>query len=132
MVVHAAISLGLDFSPGIDMAKAIWHSLHQTVHTSDRSGHFIMLVSFACHNFRLDEENVALALESAIGGYCSSLKVSYLRDQVFAFNVSCKEVGFFILHQRSFVCLQFKCYFHLCGHGGPDWEKEFRLWQVEC
>ena len=73
-----------------------------------------------------------MALESAIGGYCSSLKVSYLRDQVFAFNVSCKEVGFFILHQRSLVCPQFKCYFHLWGHGGPDWEKEFRLWQVEC
>ena len=46
--------------------------------------------------------------------------------------MSCKEVGFFISHQRSFVCPQFKCFFHLWGHGGPDWEKEFRLWQSEC
>ena len=53
-----------------------------------------MVVSFARHSFRLSEENVALALESAIGGYCSQLKVSCLRDQVFSFHVSCKEFGF--------------------------------------
>lgn len=41
-------------------------------------------------------------------------------------------MGFFILHQRTFVCPQFKCFFHLWGHGGPDWEKEFRAWQIEC
>ena len=91
-----------------------------------------MVVSFARHSFRLSLENVALALESAIGGYCSQLKVSCLRDQVFSFHVSCKEVGFFILHQRSFVCPKFKCFFHLWGHGGSDWMKEFRLWQIEC
>lgn len=91
-----------------------------------------MVVSFARHSFRLDEKNVSLAQESAIGGYCSDLKVSCLRDHVFSFHVSCKEVGFFILHQRNFVCQQFKCHFHLWGHGGPDWTKEFRSWQLEC
>ena len=103
-----------------------------TVHPNDGSGHFIMVVSFARHNFRLTEENVALALEAAIGGYCYSLQVSCLRDRVFSFHVSCKEVGFFILHQHNHVCPQFKCHIHLWGHGGPDWTKEFRYWQVEC
>lgn len=114
------------------MAQEIWRSFHCTVHPSDQSGHFTMVVSFARHSFRLDEDNVGLALESAIGGYCSALKVSQLNDRVFSFNVSCKEVGFFILHQKSFVCPQFKCYFNLWGHGGSDSEKEFRLWQSEC
>lgn len=132
MAVHASISLGLDFSPGVDFAKAVWRSCHPTVHPSDQSTHFIMVVSFARHSFRLSKDNVALALEAAIGGYCFDLMVSCIKDRVFSFNVSCKQVRFFILHQRNFVCPQFKCFFYLWGHGGPDWEKEFRLWQKEC
>ena len=73
-----------------------------------------------------------LLLKVLLSGHGSALKVSQLHDRVFSFNVSCKEVRFFILHQRSFVCPQFKCFFHLWGHGGPDWVKEFRLWQAEC
>ena len=102
------------------------------MHPTERSGHFIMVVSFARSSFRLDEDNVGLSLEAALGGYCSSLKVSCLRDRVFSFHVSCKDVGFFILHQRSFVCDHFKCFFHLWGHGGPYWEQEFKRWQLEC
>ena len=132
MAVHAAISMGLDFSPGMKLASEIQRTFNRSVHPMKDTGHFTMVVSFARHSFRLDVDNVGLALESAIGGYCSQLKVSYLNIGVFSFNVSCKEVGFFILHQRSFVCPQFKCFFHLWGHGGPDWEKEFRLWQSEC
>ena len=132
MAVHAAISLGLDFSPGMKLASEIQRSFNISAHPTSDTGHFIMVVSFARHTFRLDEENVGFALEAAIGGYCSHLKVSFLHHGVFSFNVSCKEVGFFILHQRSFVCDQFKCFFHHWGHGGPDWQKEFRLWQSEC
>lgn len=132
MAVHAAIALGLDFSPGLALCKEIWHIFWRTVHPSHHTGHFIMVLSFTRNSFRLDEENVALALESAIVGYCSYLKVTCLRDQVFSFHVSCKEVGFFILHQHNFICQQFRCHFHLWGHGGSDWTKEFKLWQLEC
>ena len=95
MVVHASISLGFNFNPGMGLAQEIWRSFRRSVHPSEDLGHFIMVVSFARHSFRLSEENVALALESEIGGYCSQLKVSCLRDQVFSFHVSCKEVGVF-------------------------------------
>lgn len=108
MDVQASIELGLDFSPGLSLSKEIWRTFRRTVHPSNDSSHFIMVVSFARHSFRLDEDNAALALESAIGGYCSALKVSCLCEQVFSFHVSCKEVGFFILHQRNYVCDQFK------------------------
>ena len=132
MAVHASISLGLDFGPGMDLADEIKHTFNRSVHPTSDSGHFTMVVSFSRHCFHLDEDNVGLSLEAALGGYCSSLKVSCLRDRVFSFHVSCKDVGFFILHQRSFVCDHFKCFFHLWGRGGPDCEKEFKVWQLEC
>ena len=61
------------------------------------------------------------------------LHLRYLAyETVYSPFMSCKDVGFFILHQRSFVCDHFKCFFHLWGHGGPDWEQEFKRWQLEC
>ena len=98
MTVHAAISMGLDFSPGMQLYQEIQRTFNRSVHPTKDTGHFTMVVSFARHSFRLDVENVGLALESAIGGYCSQLMVSFLYVGVFSFNVSCKEVGFFILH----------------------------------
>ena len=97
MAVHAALSLGLDFSPGMKLASEIQRTFNRSVHPTEDTGHFIMVVSFARHTFRLDEETVGFALEAAIGGYCSHLKVCFLHHGVFSFNVSCKEVGFFIL-----------------------------------
>jgi hypothetical protein len=46
--------------------------------------------------------------------------------------VSAKHVGFMVYDLRSFSCAQFKCYFHLSGYGGPNWTKEFALWQKVC
>jgi hypothetical protein len=46
--------------------------------------------------------------------------------------VNAKRVGFMVYDLRSFSCAQFKCYFHLWGHGGPNWSREFALWQKEC
>ena len=131
MAVHAAISLGLDFSPGHAFARKVWGASHQTVHPTKDSGHFCMVVSFGRSTFRLDEENVALALEAAIGGYCNDLLVSGLHDRVFSFNVSSKDVCFMILAKRFYSCPHFKCYFHLWGFGGPNWAREYILWQKE-
>ena len=73
----------------------------------DDTGHFIMVVSFSRHNFRLDEDSVAAALESAIGGSAIDLSVQLIKDKVFSFIVSCKRVGLLILQLRSSVCPQF-------------------------
>ena len=103
MAVHEAISLGLDFDPGMKLADQVHCLFKRSVHP-DGSGHFIMVVSFVRHSFRLDEDSVSLALESAIGGFCSRLKVSRLQDKVFSFHVSCKDVGFFHLSSEN-LCL---------------------------
>src|SRR4051812_32886830 len=108
MAVHAVMSLGLDLEPGMKLVDQVHWLFKRTMHP-DGSGDFILVVSFVRHSFRLDEDSVSLALESAIGGYCSKLKVSRLQDQVFPFHVSCKDVGFFIFHQCTFVCPKFHC-----------------------
>ncbi|KAM0881896.1 hypothetical protein ACQ4PT_032653 [Festuca glaucescens] len=130
--VHDALALGLDFSPGLAFARKARSEFYTTVHPARNSLHFTMVVSFGRSTFRLSEDNVSLALESVIGGLCDELKVSILRDRVFSFTVSCKQIGFMILQRRSFSCAQFKCYFHLWGRGGPNWGREFDAWQKEC
>ncbi|KAE8773143.1 hypothetical protein D1007_54747 [Hordeum vulgare] len=93
---------------------------------------FIMVVSFGRHVFRLSEDTVAAALESVIGGSAIEFRVSQVTDSVFSFKVSCMQVGFHILDLRSFKCSSFKCFFHLWGHGGPNWRREFSLWKKQC
>jgi hypothetical protein len=125
-------ALKLSLSHGRNFSKDVQHKFGSSVHPSDSSGHFLMIVSFGRASFRLNEETVAAALESVIGGSVSKMKISIIRDRVFSFRVSCKSVGFHILKLRMFRCSQFKCFFHLWGRGGPNWGREFNLWQNEC
>jgi hypothetical protein len=131
-VVFDSLSMGLDFSAGISFAKYVYKRFFSNVHSSRDSDHFTLVVSFGRANFRLSEDSVGIALEATIGDFCGSLKVSILSERVFSFVVSNKQVGFHILNHRSYACPQFKCYFHLWGHGGPNWLREFKLWQQEC
>jgi hypothetical protein len=119
-------------SHGKNFSKDVHHKFGSTVNPSERSGHFLMVVSFGRAAFRLNEEIVAAALESILGGNGSKMKISFLRDRVFSFCVSGKQVGFHILKLRMYRCSLFKCFFHLWGRGGPNWEREFNLLQSEC
>jgi hypothetical protein len=130
--VYEAMTMGLDFSDGISFAKSIRRKYFSAVHPSRDSGHFTMVVCFGRTSFRLSEDSASIALEAAIGGFCGSLKVSSLRERVYFFVVSSKQVGFDVLNLRSYVCPKFKCYFHLWGNGGPNWTREFNAWQKEC
>jgi hypothetical protein len=132
MFVYDSISLGLDFSHGMNFAKETQRNFHLDVHPSGDSRHFIMVVSFGRAQFRLSDGNVGLVLEAVLGGFCDSFKVSALSERVFSFCVSSKRVGFQILKLRKFVCPKFKCFFHLWGRGGPNWKREFKIWQQEC
>jgi hypothetical protein len=48
------------------------------------------------------------------------------------FSVASKNVGCLVYQLYSFSCEAFKCFFHLWGNGGANWQKEFRVWQKEC
>jgi hypothetical protein len=129
MAVSAAISLGLDFSPGHAFAKEIWLLSRRSVHPSSGSGFFTLVASFGRASFHLDEDSVSLALVAAVGGYCDDLRVSFLRDRSYSFRVSSQQVGFMIYARKFYSCPHFKCSFHLWGKGGPNWHREFSQWE---
>jgi hypothetical protein len=129
--VHSALIMGLDFSHGINFAKDVKIKFGSSVHPSRSSGNFTMVVSFGRSSFKLVEDNVGIALEAVVGGYCGEIKVSLIRDRVFSFCVANKSVGFHVAKLRSYSCAQFKCFFHLWGRGGPNWQHEFALWNQE-
>ena len=76
-------TLDLDFSRGVAFAEDVFRSCGQCIHPVDDTSHFIMVVSFSRHNFRLDEDSVAAALESAIGGSAIDLSIQLIKDKVF-------------------------------------------------
>ena len=129
---HGGSTLDLDFSKGLAFADEVFTSCGNCIHPTDDMGRFILVMSFSRHIFHLNEDSVAAALESAIGGSAIDLSVQLIKDKVFSFIVSCKKVGLFILQLRSFACPQFKCHFHLWGNGGPNWKREFIIWKKEC
>ena len=93
---------------------------------------FTLIVSFSRHAFWLCEDSAAAALEAAIGGSAIDLRVLHVKDKVFSFQVSCKQVGFILMDLRYFACDLFKCYFNLWGNGGPNWVRELKIWRKEC
>lgn len=125
-------TLDLDFSPGAMFADDVFRHSCFSVHPMDHRRPFIMVVSFSQHVFRLSEDSVAVVLESAIGGSTIDLVVKQVKDSVFSFSVSCKQVGFHILDLWSYKFPSFKCLFHLCCNGGPNWYREYFQWRKQC
>jgi hypothetical protein len=74
---------------------------------------FFLLARFEDYNFDLNNENVAMALESCIGGYADRLQVQWLRGQNFKFRVASNRVGHFIHNMEFFKCVDFTCFFFL-------------------
>ena len=131
MAVHAAHTLDLDFSRGLAFAKEVCILFGSDVHSLEEKGSFVMVVDFARATFRMEEDWISLALEAVIGGFCGMLKVQLIKERAFSFRVASKQVGFHVLKLRFFECFHFKFSFHLWGNGGPNWRREFKLWQKE-
>ena len=93
-------TLDLDFSAGSIFADKVFISCRRSIHPSDDANHFIMVVSFSLHILHLNEDSLAAALESAIGGSAIDLSVQLINDKVFSLIVSCKQVGLYILQLR--------------------------------
>ena len=121
MARMAGSTLDQDFSPGLAFADEVYRISGFPLHPIKHLCSFTMVGSFGRHAFRLSEESVAAAIESAIGGSAIELRVSQVADSVFSFKVSCQQVGFYILDCRSYKCSSFKCHFHLWGYGCPNW-----------
>jgi hypothetical protein len=104
-----------DFSHGSKVASQVRRRFESSVHLQDGipSSGFFMIAKFSKFNFKLNEENAALALESCIGGFADRLQVIWLYDQSFRFRVASNRVGHFIHALDFFRCADFTCYFNL-------------------
>jgi hypothetical protein len=97
--VFDSLSLGFNFSAGLNFAKSISKKYLSTVHSSRDTAHFTMVVSFGRTSFHLTEDSVGFALEAAIGGYCGYLKVSFFSEKEFSplwFQVNRSDLKFSI------------------------------------
>lgn len=92
---------------------------------------FFLVTSFGRYKFRLSPAAVCAVLQATLGGSATNFDILALGDRVFRFSVSSSLVGFHILKLRSFECSSFKVFFHLWGHGGPNWVQEWRKFCAE-
>jgi hypothetical protein len=122
----------LDFEIGKHFEKSLQCSTGRCIHDSvgNDSG-FHLLATFRRYLFQLNEESVAIALQSCLGGLAQFYCVSFQSHNHFRFTVCCKKVGFAIYKLRRFIGTSFDVYFHLWSNGAPHWEREKRLWEAE-
>jgi hypothetical protein len=92
---------------------------------------FFLVASFGRSKHRLDPSMVALLLQVSLGGIPQDFNVVFLRDRTYRFSVCNKEVGFFIKNLRHYKCSEFEVFFLLWGNGGPNFSREFYLWEQE-
>jgi hypothetical protein len=124
---------GLDLKPGLDIQKQIWHEFFCPMAFSPDSSsrEFFLVASFGRSKHRLDCDSVSAMLSACLGGIPKDFNVCHLRDRTFRFSVFSKQVGFFINQLRSYRCSDFMVYFLLWGNGGPNFIREYSLWQMD-
>lgn len=123
----------LDFGYGEWFEDDLFRRFGQTTHDYFRPGcgQFFLLATFRRYLFQLNEDSVALALQSCLGGSADLFQVSYQIHNHFKFSVSGKSVGFEVYKLRRFIGRSFDVYFHLWSNGAPHWEREKRFWEAE-
>ncbi|CAN6344139.1 unnamed protein product [Urochloa humidicola] len=128
-----ASSLVLDYRSSLDFQALVRdrHGASFQVSSSTSSGDFLMVVSFSRSAFRLDNDFVALILQSVLGGNAPNFRVIHQADWTFRFSVSCKLVGLMIHRLRSFSCKAFAIHFTLWRDGGLDSVREKAKYDLE-
>lgn len=92
---------------------------------------FRLVVDFPRSSFRLCTSSIGLALRACIGGSPGDLFVAHQKHWSNSFLVCSKAVGIWIYNLRSFICKDYHARFHLWRDGGPNWQREWRLWSAE-
>ncbi|EEC78905.1 hypothetical protein OsI_19299 [Oryza sativa Indica Group] len=57
--------------------------------------------------------------------------VKHLKNHCYSFLVCNKNIGLYVNSIRDFTCKDFHVRFFLWGNGGPNWKREYMLWQKE-
>jgi hypothetical protein len=126
-----SIAHSLDFSTGHSLRAKVRDLFSTPVNPISSSSRFFLVVSFGRSSFRLNDLNVSLALSACLGAAYDSLDIMHLSGRVYRFSVCSKAVGFLIQRRKFYAEKEFKCFFHLWGSGGPNWEIELFNWHKE-
>jgi hypothetical protein len=123
----------LDFRPGLafeDSLRGLLASSVCSARPSLRSS-FWLVVSFGRCIFKLNSVSVGHLLQAALGGFAAGFEVLQLADRGFRFSVSSMAVGFHIYNSGCIERKEFRAFFNLWNHGGPNWKHEFKLFSDE-
>jgi hypothetical protein len=123
----------LDFRPGLAFEDSLRLSLASSVCPACPSllSSFWLVVSFGRCIFKLNSDSVGHLLQAALGGFAAGFEVLHLSDRVFRFSISSKAVGFHIYNSKCIDRAEFKAFFNLWNHGGPNWMHEFKIFLDE-
>jgi hypothetical protein len=118
----------LDFRSGLLFEDDIRRRLASPVCPGrpDIPSTFWLVISFGRCIFKLDSVAVDYLLQAALGGFAKGFNVSQLSGRVFRFSVSSKVVGFHIYNSKCIDRSEFRAFFNLWNHGGPNWTYEYR------
>jgi hypothetical protein len=134
LLVSSSMDLALlDFRPGLAFEDSLRLNLASSFCPARpclRSS-FWLVVSFGRCIFKLNSDSVGHLLQAALGGFASGFEVLQLADRVFRFSVSSMVVGFHIYNSRCIDRKEFRAFFNLWNHGGPNWKHEFKIFTDE-
>jgi hypothetical protein len=118
----------LDFRLGIAFEDFLRLSLASLV-CPERPGlplAFWLVISFGRCIFKLDTDSVGFLLQASLGRFAVGFDVTQLSDRVFRFSVFSKAVGFHIYNSKCIDRAEFRAFFNLWNHGGPNWIHEYK------
>jgi hypothetical protein len=121
----------LDFSPGIRFKEHVLAKFGTSIIPPPNSTASILAISFSRSSIRLNEDLVALMVQSCLGGPTKDFRVKWLSGWCFHFEVRSKDVAFLIYGSKTFSYNSFSVHFSLWGSGGPNWKKEISTWLEE-
>ena len=123
----------LKFEQGLAFEAYIWKQFGVPINHFEggKLKEFFLVAAVTRSKLCINADSVSLMLQSCFGGHASRFKVSCLQNWSFKFSVSSKSVGFAIIKGGNCVNDLFSLGFFLWGNGGPDFHKEFRLYQQE-
>lgn len=124
---------GWNFEYGKSFSSLVSNLFSCPVHFSPFFGSrpFILVVDFSRFNFHLSSKSVAIALQACLGGSPHGFRVKHLKNHCYSFLVCNKNIGLYVNSIRDFTCKDFHVRFFLWGNGGPNWKREYMLWQKE-
>lgn len=123
---------GLSFAAGLKVQAHVERAFGLPVTFPDLvPSSFTLVAAFGRCKFRLDIASVSTILQATLGGSAAHFRISFLSDRTFKFFVCSRRVGFYVAGLQSFSCQLYAVTFHLWGNGGPNWRKEFALFQLE-